>query len=229
MENINYTQESNLLGDYFFKISYPKQNYKKSIEYQKWKKIVIDKIGNNGKEIICNKDNTIIYKIYNDNDDIITCPTCNSYFYNCNFCNITQTEECHICCVRSFLKYEFNNYCKTSHLFGDRDEKKKFKKLLIYQFIPICSSFLFILVIHSLFFMSLGKKNIPYHESGEGENKKDCFFTINFLFLLFYSLLMSIIFALFFVFVFLLFFIVSLPFKLYFVKLYIKMLDFQLR
>ena len=42
------------------------------------------KIGKNGKEIICPKDNTIIYKIHNDNGET-TCPTCNLVIYNCIF------------------------------------------------------------------------------------------------------------------------------------------------
>ena len=143
MENINYDQENNLLGDYFFKISYPKQNYKELKEYQNWKKSVTDRIGKNGKEIICYEDNTIIYIIHNNNDEIIKCPTCNTDLYNCIYCNITQTEKCHICCLRAYLKYIFKANYKTCVHNLNQDQGNYFNELLItlshiLTFLHIC-------------------------------------------------------------------------------------------
>ena len=82
MENNSLDQENNLLGDYYFKVAYKSQNYKVSQEYKNWKKIMIEKHGENGKEINCPNDCTIIYKIHRDNDESIICPCCNSVIYN---------------------------------------------------------------------------------------------------------------------------------------------------
>ena len=223
MDNINYDQENNLLGDYFFKISYPKQNYKELKEYQNWKKTVTDKFGNNGKEILCNEDNTIIYIIHNNNDEIIKCPTCNTDLYNCIYCNITQTEKCHICCLRAYLKYIFKaNYETCVHKLN-QDEDIDFNVLLIKHFIPIFSSLLFTFTMFGLFCMNLGKKNIPFYESIE--EKKKHYFILIYLFIFLFLFIMAINYAIFYFLIFLCLFIVSLPFKLYFVKLYVCIID----
>lgn len=112
MENNNLDKEINLLGDYYFKVSYKSQNYKVSKEYKNWKKIVIEKYGENGKEIICPKDYTIIYKIHRDKDERITCPGCNSFIYNCIFYNKTLTYRPSDFCIRAYIRYNIKDIYK---------------------------------------------------------------------------------------------------------------------
>ena len=75
MENQNI--ENNLLEENFFKLSYKNQKYKKLKEYKIWIKEMNKKFNNSGKELICDKDNIIIYSIYDKNFVYPKCPICN--------------------------------------------------------------------------------------------------------------------------------------------------------
>ena len=147
MENNNLDQEINLLGDYFFKVSYKSQNYKVLQEYKNWKKIMIEKYGKNGKEIICPNDNTIIYKIHNNNDERIICPGCNSVIYYCIFCNKMVISIPYDCCTRANLRYKIKNEFKEEfdYIFTNNNIDNKtggyFYLLLIISFIPFFSTF----------------------------------------------------------------------------------------
>ena len=56
-----------------------------------------------------------IYIIHNNNDEIIKCPNCNKYLFNCIYCNIIQREKCHICCLSAYLKHVFKVNYKTRY------------------------------------------------------------------------------------------------------------------
>ena len=158
MENQNSDQEINILEKTYFKISYKNQNYKKLKEYKEWKKLMEAKIGKGGKEIICDKDNIIIYKIHKDNDTEITCPICPSDIYNCIFCNKTQNEKSYKCCYRAYYKYFFKNKLKEIYFYHREDRKDenlkywahKFISEIIVSFVPLFPSVL-ILIFFLLF------------------------------------------------------------------------------
>ena len=60
MENEDINLECKLLENNYFQISYPNQNYKITSEYKLWKKIIKKNMGENGKEVFCEKDDIII-------------------------------------------------------------------------------------------------------------------------------------------------------------------------
>ena len=72
MENENYN--SNLLDAPYFKMSCPNQCYKKSNEYQLWRKELINKYGKNSKQIFCDIDKIIFFN--NQNLNYVACPIC---------------------------------------------------------------------------------------------------------------------------------------------------------
>ena len=197
-------ENQNLEQDYYFKISYKTQNYKVSQEYQNWKKLMIEKY-NNGKEIICPKDDTIIYKIHNDKDEII-CPTCNSDIFNCIFCNKTVDYKTSNCCMKAF--FQFHNFTIYKYLFTNfevyNDTKNDFIRFIFICFIPFISLFYFIFSIE--YFLFSGK---------DVQDEKECNDNI----LIIFIFLMTIIYGVFFYFMFIIFFILSIPFKLYPIKI----------
>ena len=225
MENENLDQENNLIGDYYFKTPYKIQNYKLFPEYQTWKKNVIEKIGENGKEILCPKDDTIIYKIHNDNNIKITCPNCKINFYHCIFCNLSQTEKCHICCLRAYFKYIFKNHYKYRFEYDNNNNfhKDNFHRLIFISLMPIISVLLVTFAMINLFYMNLGKNNISSSIHYD-EKPKIYQFIILFLITLF-MLLMSLSYTIIYFFSFFALLIISLPFKLYFVRLYLGIID----
>ena len=213
MENKSLDQDINLLEDYYFKLSYKNQKYKKLKEYQKWKKLVVEKYGKNGKEIICNKDNTIIYQIHNDNDQKIICPTCNTIIYNCIFCNKIKNVNLYNCCFRAYFKYRINvNYKYRFTNLNEKDPiiKQHFIKLLLISFIPFYPLFSFIYGLTDVlcFYVDLGKgdlgSNVPF-------------------ILLFYGLLliMTIIYGIVYYLIFISLIIISIPFQLYQIKIFL--------
>ena len=218
MENNNFDQENNSLGDYYFKVSYKGQNYKVTKEYQNWKKIMIEKYGKNGKEINCPKDYTIIYKIHNNNDESIKCPGCNSIFYNCIFCNKNQEFQPIDCCIISSLRYKVKNRYKEKfdYIFINLDEnnvaKKYFKRLIIISFIPFTSAYP---LISRMIFLLLDDK------LDEIESCQDFFKALFFMAFMF---IMSFIYGIIYYLIFISFFILSIPFKLFPVKLYFGLL-----
>ena len=93
MENQNLGLDNILLEQNFFKLSFKNQDYKKLKEYKIWIKAMKIKFNYLGKEIICDKDNIIIYSIYDDNSKCIYCPICHSSIYSCIYCNNSENSE----------------------------------------------------------------------------------------------------------------------------------------
>ena len=215
MENINLEQENNLLGDYF-RISYKNQKYEKSQEYKKWKQTMQEKFGNVGKEIICNKDNTIIYKIHNDNDIKIKCPTCNSDLYNCIFCNKTRNKKSHKCCIKAYFKYCIKDHYKNRYIKFEQDKESKniFKRTLLSSFFPLFPIFYIIFAFIDLFYF-----NMREEKDNEEENLILEIIAFSFIFV------MTINFAIIYYLFFLILFLISLPFNLYPIKMYFGVLN----
>ena len=140
MENQNIDLENNLLEENIFKYSYKNQNYKKSNEYKKWIKEMNIKFNNSGKEIICNKDNIIIYSIYDDNSKYIKCPICNSSIYSCIYCNNSENKENKKCCIKAYFKYYFKDKIKPINY----NIESKDYSLIIFLLIPFFSASIFI-------------------------------------------------------------------------------------
>ena len=198
--------------DYFFKVSYKSQNYKVSQEYKNWKKIMIEKYGKNGKEIICPNDNTIIYKIHRDNDKRIICPGCNSVIYNCIFCNKMLTSIPYDCRTRANLRYKIKNEFKEEfdYIFTNNNIDNKtggyFYLLLIISFIPFFSTFNLFFHIISFFDMK--------------EEILSCKDFLVFLFIVAFTFIMALIYGIMHYIIYISFFILSIPFKSYPIKLY---------
>ena len=142
MENQNIDLENNL-EENIFKYSYKNQNYKNSNEYKKWINAMNIKFNNSGKEIICNKDNIIIYSKYDDNSKYINCPICNSSIYSCIYCNNSENKENKKCCFKAYFKYYFKDEIKPLNLKYEINELTHYF-LLLYLIIPLFSSYLFI-------------------------------------------------------------------------------------
>ena len=224
MENQNSDQEINILEKTYFKISYKNQNYKKLKEYKEWKKLMETKIGKGGKEIICDKDNIIIYKIHKDNDIKIICPICHSDIYNCIFCNKTQNEKSYKCCYRAYYKYCIKDELKEVFSNHRKDEKlEDWTDVFIYEilisFAPSFSAFLILSFFFAIFYSNLKIKDDEddYDDYNNNFNFYDCCSKIDVVNVIFYGFayIMSLIYGIFFSILFISFFILSIPFKLY--------------
>ena len=210
MENQNFDQENNLLDDYFFKISYKGQNYKISQEYKNWKKLMIEKYGKNKREIICPFDNTIIYKI-DEYNERIKCPSCNSEFYNCIFCNKIDKNRTDRCCSKTYLKFKdeqiynllFTNERIEDYIVGD------FVLLILSSFFPLTSPFPLICKIINILVSDLDDEDVT---------------SIFYIILTPFALIMSAIYGFFYYAIFISFFVLSIPFKLYPLKIYFALL-----
>ena len=213
MENQHVDQESNLLDDFYFKPTYKGQNYKILQGYKNWKKLMIEKYGKNGKEIICPKDNTIIYKIHNDNGET-TCPTCNLVIYNCIFCNKISKNKTNNCCSKAYIKFKdekiynflFTDLRTDEHIAGD------YAILIMCSFFPLTSPYPLLCKIINLLLIDIEDEDIP---------------TIFFILLMAFALIMSAIYGILYYIIFSTFFILSIPFKLYPLKIYFALLIIQ--
>ena len=102
MENENLYIENNLIEYPYFKLAYEGQKYEESSEYQKWKKIMIKSIGENGKEFFCNKDKIVIFQKNENIEQGFICPICKNLFYVCPHCRSIEVNK--RCCFISFFK-----------------------------------------------------------------------------------------------------------------------------
>ena len=141
VENANPDLEMNLLDNYCFKILYPDQNYKKSVEYQNWKKSIKEVIGQNIIEMFCNTDKIVIIQKYEDINQIIQCPICKANFYFCKFCK--KAEKNKNCCTKALIKEFLNDerLYKFMDLKDNNEEKKNFIQFFIIMLIPFVSNF----------------------------------------------------------------------------------------
>ena len=223
MENQNIDLENNLLEENIFKYSYKNQNYKKSNEYKKWIKEMNIKFNNSGKEIICNKDNIIIYSLYDDNSKYIKCPICNSSIYSCIYCNNSENRQNKKCCIKAYFKYYFKDKMKPiNYNIESRDYS-----LIIILLIPLFSSTAFIHSFMDRLYFDF-KEEDDYYDDYDGLNLNICNylckysileFSLNFVHLIF-----SYIYAIFLLTLFLILIILSIPFKLYPFMIFFKWL-----
>ena len=218
VEEQNQDLEINLLDNYCYKILYPNQNYKKSIEYQKWKSSIEKKIGSNGIEIFCNKDKIVIFKKY-ENLEQIKCPICNGYFYYCPNCKSYQ--KCLNCCSKSLIKKllkdeRLKNYM---NLKDNKEERSDFIIYFIIMFIPFLSNMVIYIYINHILYFGIGKNGI---ENGNRKfNSTLKFLQIFSMFGIFISL--SLIYMILHYIFYLIIFFFSLPFKLFPIKLLISL------
>ena len=222
MEVENSSNENNLLEQNinYFKILYPNQNYRISLEYQKWKKSIEEKIGKNkiGKEILCKKDNIIIY-----NEDInnnINCPLCKTNLYLCKYCNKIQNRKTKRCCFRAHINEIIIEKKAIYKYINIQNNIKEFYLILGIFFVPFCFLSHIILISMFLFYLNL--------ENEEGErydsfiDKKACIYTLPYgIIIIGFILSMLIAFSILFYILFLSILIISLPFKLYSIKIVI--------
>ena len=103
MEVENPNKGDNLLENYYFTILYPNHNYKSTLEYKNWRKSIEGKKGKNGREIICQTDNIIIYQKKEDINNEILCPNCNKKIYKCRYCKRFGNQKISNYCSRVFI------------------------------------------------------------------------------------------------------------------------------
>ena len=105
MENdkndLNNTE--NLLTGDVYKIEHSNQNVDNNIKYQKWKKDMLNKYGNNLILVNCNKDNVIFCaKREKKKSYKFKCPICDNFI--CSFCLKSFNSDFHDCCIRGRFK-----------------------------------------------------------------------------------------------------------------------------
>ena len=222
MEVENPNKEYNLLEkNNFFRLLYPNQNYKISLEYKQWKKSIEEKFGKNenGIEIFCKIDNIVIYN-ENVNNSII-CPTCRKTLYICKYCNKIQNRKITKCCFRTKIKENIiEKKAIYKYINNQKNQLEEFYLLFIINFTPFCFLPQIVLIFMDLFYLDL--------ENEEGESydclidKKSNIYKIPIAILFIgYYLSMLIAFSIFFYILFLNIIIISLPFKLYPIKIII--------
>ena len=208
MENNNLEQYNNLLENDYFQISYEGQNYKELPGFQEWKRLMIEKYGDERKEIKCWNDNTIFYS-NNRGNQTITCPTCRKKMYRCIFCNEVNKYDFILCCFRGCFH----------HIISEKIYKNPIEnKTMLYLFIfPFISMVISIYAIINAFFC----ERIKYEKIIIFEKNILLVFII-----ICFTFLMSIIFGIIYHLLLIGFFILSIPFKLYPIKIYFLVLDF---
>ena len=216
-------QKDILLGNDYFQISYPNQNYKKSSEYKQWRKIAEKKSGKNGKEAFCEKDNIIIYQKKEFINFNIQCPLCNRNIYQCKYCNKSRDTLTTQCCIKASINDIKENkkifqYINTEE---NKDDEIEFYQLFFLSFIPLFFSFINVLIFFIFFFANMEDKNGKLISETFEENR--CLIILMRIFTLFYLILITIVYSIFFFNIFIIIVIISLPFKLYYVRIVIGM------
>ena len=124
-KNINLIIKNDLTSTCIFKLEYLEQNVNDNFEYQKWKKIMLIKFGNNSKQFKCIKDKILFYSTYDEciNDPYYRCkcPICNNYI--CYFCSCYSKNSYISCCIKNSIFKSFFN-------FGPGAIKKPFENLI---------------------------------------------------------------------------------------------------
>ena len=216
MENEDLYVEDNLLDNCYFKLAFPEQNYAESFEYQKWKKSMIEIIGEKGKEFFCNEDQIVIFQKYGNN--ALTCPICHKKFYLCPYCGKIERNKC---CFKSILKEITSKKNRRKYIDSDFVEGDDFCINFLTMFIPIISNLLINACIFDLLYLFHRKKDINYSDKLILSKTKVLFFAILYSFSLINALLYMILYYEIFIFLI----IISLPFKLYPVKIIMGIID----
>ena len=212
-------QKDILLGNDYFQISYPNQNYKKSSEYKQWRKIVEKKFGKKWKEVFCEKDNIIIYQEEKNINNVIKCPKCKIIIYQCKYCNRIRNEITKNCCFKALLN-DIKEKIKIDKNLNIEENSEGFYIIFFASFIPLFFSFVNALVFIGFFYLDLeNKKGILIMD--DIDEKKHLSVFLRF-FLIVYLFSMTIAYSIFFYIIFIIILIISLPFKLYFIKLIIS-------
>ena len=211
MENQNIDIGNNLLEENIFKLSYKNQNVKKSNEYKIWIKKMNIKFNNLGKEIICNKDNLIIYSIYDSNSKYIRCPICNSEIYGCIYCNKSGNRTNMKCCTKAYFKYYIKDKIKPL----DKKIWPEIYSLIICFFIPLSFSSLFTFGFMGRLFFDFTEEYDDDYQDFMESMKALCENIIFKISLCLVEFIFACIYAIFIQIFFLVLFILSIPFKLY--------------
>ena len=159
MEAENQDLELNLLDSYCFKILYPDQNYKKSIEYQKWKKSITEVIGQNTIEMFCFLDKLIIIKKKEDINQELKCPICKGNFYICQNCKKVEKDK--ICCTKTLIKkYLANEELYKFMNLKNKEDKNEFIIYFIVMLIPYISTVFIFFYLLYIFYAGLSRNGI---------------------------------------------------------------------
>ena len=212
MENSN----DNLIVNSYFPILYPDQKFKNTIEYKRWKKSITEIVGENGIEMLCNRDKIVIYENINEN---LKCPICKEKYFYCPYCK--RAEKKKSCCIRGFIKDILNGEIDIYINIQDEDKRKEFIHTLLMMFIPFVFNFVLFFIIFVIFYFSLIKNDV-YVDGKISNGKLNLFLQ---LIIRGFLLLMSLVYMIIFYSLFLFIFILSIPFKLYPIKYYLGILD----
>ena len=220
MEVDDINIENNLLEDNYFKISYPKQNYKISLDYKQWKKSIEAKFGKNGKEIFCNKDNIIIYQQKEYINNFLKCPLCGKNIYQCQYCNKSKDSDTGRCCLKRYIKELKNNEKKYQFIkYKRKEDLNEFYEIFLVSFIPFIFATQFVLIFIYIFYFNIEDKNglniIDRIFEKERENKMMVFRII----LLCYLFCINIPYSILFYSIYFIIAIISIPFKLMPIKM----------
>jgi len=205
-----------------FKLQYKDQNVNNNFEYQKWKKLMLKKYGNNSMEFKCNKDKILFYSKYNDclNEYYYKCkcPICNNYI--CYFCSFSGNDMYSLCCTKHCIfKAIFYN--------GPKSMKEPFDCSPFFAIFPGLN----ILVVVMLFFMYLyiglikekcKNSNTEEQYVDVSVNKK---YILNAIIIILIGLAISISFLIIFNYLIVLLILISIPFKFAPIKYYLGVID----
>ena len=161
-KNINLIIKNDHTSTSIFKLEYLEQNVNDNFEYQKWKKIMLIKFGNNSKQFKCIKDKILFYSTYDEciNDPYYRCkcPICNNYI--CYFC-LCYSKNIYIsCCIKnSIFKSFFNS--------GPKAIKQPFDNL--FSLYPYLNIFFLIVFFFKLFYLVIITEKSKNHDNDNEE------------------------------------------------------------
>ena len=171
--------------------------------------LMIEKYGDERKEIKCWNDNTIFYSNHNNNNQAIACPTCGKNMYKCIFCNAIDKYNFPLCCFRACFDHIINE-----KIYKEPIENKTMLYLFIFPFISMTISIY--ALICAFFCKKIKIERIIALEKN----------ILLVLIITCFTFLMSIVFGIIYQLLLIGFFILSIPCNLYPIKIYFLLLDY---
>ena len=159
MENeINDFNENENGIDDIYEFDYDNQTFENNLKYQKWKKFMIDKYGNNIKIFKCKYDRILFcikdYELKKYISYFKKCPKCNNLI--CYFCSYSSSKNDYIFCC---LKREIYKHSDNASDLAKKDLKDNFLDFISFLIPGVNFAGIFMFFCYMIYFNLATKKS----------------------------------------------------------------------
>lgn len=226
--------ENNLIAQQdsedFFKFEFKNQKANNNVNFQKWKNLMLKKLGNNAKLFKCPNDEIVFYSSDYDCKNVniykAKCPICNNFFcYYCQY-RLDKDYESARCCIKRRIQLMFLRHIYTfiHPIIDYRDEnfyKETFNSIFMFYFVPLSTFLYFVSTVHAAFYYKMQSKkeddNCIYENRIKGSN----FFIIIFILDALQSIILGVPFLILDYYFKIVLLLISIPWKFYPIKAFI--------